>query len=534
MKPSTQRYLIVFVSLALTAFLAGGFSVGWKLIKDYNLKLSDSEFLTKQLTRIREAEGGDSSANKGRVKTVRTSKAVREKLGATRFFSGRLVEIHRSILAAETTGPIIVMPVEVGMSVKEGQTLVADVDTIWTKLAADQARRQIEVSRVQLKFNEREYDRLKNLSDQGPGYVSASDLDSQKLKIEELQANISLQEVVLTEAEKKVARSRILAPYDGVIVRKLSEVGAFVSPGSPLVEIVSSGKIDAELQVSESFIDRLKVGDKVPIWIDSLNQETLGTIFSIVPYGSTAARSFPVRIRLDDQNGRLKVGMSVRGRLQITDAKDSIVVEKDAVLDRPDGALIWVISNERNKQGKEIPNRKIAQPLQVVITARTDTKYAVVPLSLEGKNSLQPGVDCVIEGADRLMVNEHVMVATVDPELMKNLPKASGHSIIAPVEDTPFFDMPQSGENVKNKNGASSNQPGPAVTSTSSTETDKATSSANAKPGEIKPIAPSGQKASNNQSTDTKQDAAIATSQRNVPVSDSTSPQTKDLRGKNE
>ncbi|MDO5566620.1 MAG: hypothetical protein Q4G59_08180, partial [Planctomycetia bacterium] len=199
MKPSTQRYLIVFVSLALTAFLAGGLSVGWKLIKDYNQKLSDSEFLSKQLARIKEAEGDTTSGSKGRVKTVRTSKAVREKLGATRFFSGRLVEIHRSILAAETTGPIVVMPVEVGMSVKEGQTLIADVDTIWTKLASDQAKRQIEVSRVQLKFNQREYERLKNLSDQGPGYVSASDLDSQKLKMEELQANISLQEVVLAE-----------------------------------------------------------------------------------------------------------------------------------------------------------------------------------------------------------------------------------------------------------------------------------------------------------------------------------------------
>ncbi|MDO5567331.1 MAG: efflux RND transporter periplasmic adaptor subunit, partial [Planctomycetia bacterium] len=301
--------------------------------------------------------------------------------------------------------------------------------------------------------------------------------------------------------------SHIVAPYDGVIVRKISEVGAFVSPGSPLVEIVSSGKIDAELQVSESFIDRLKVGDKVPIWIDSLNQETEGTIFSIVPYGSTAARSFPVRIRLDDQNGRLKVGMSVRGRLQITDAKDSIVVEKDAVLDRPDGALIWVVFNEKDKQGNEIPNRKVAQPVQVVITARTDTKYAVVPLSAEGRTVLRPGVDCVIEGADRLMVNEQVTVATVDPELMKNLPKASGHSIIAPVEDTPFFDVPDSQKSADNKDGASSNQTAPSVPAAMDAKLS---------------------------ATQVGSPAAVAASTPEVPVSDSTAPNAKDLRGKNE
>ena len=451
MKTGTQRYLILFLALALTAFLAGGFLVGWKLTQDHRQKLCDNAFLEKQLARIKKEQEGEKKTEVRRKK-IRTEEAKREKLGATRFFSGRLIEIQRSILAAETTGPLVSLPVEVGMKITKGKTLIGEVDTIWSKLAAEQARRQIEVSTVQKKFNQREYDRLKSLSDQGPGYVSASDLDSQLLKIEENQANIALQQVVLTEAEKKLARSQILAPYDGVIVRKISDVGSFVSPGSPLVEIVSTGQIDAELTVSEAFIDRLHIGDKVPIWIDALNQEMEGTIFSIVPYGSTAARAFPVRIRLNDADGQLKVGMSVRGRLQITDAKDSIVLPKDAVLDRPDSALVWVVVNKSDEKGNPVPDAgKVVQPVQVVISARTDIKYAVVPISDAGRKLLQPGAECVIEGADRLIVDEPVVVIKADPALLKNLPTASGHSIIEPIDETPFFDTgKKSSDEVRN------------------------------------------------------------------------------------
>ncbi|MDO5553907.1 MAG: efflux RND transporter periplasmic adaptor subunit [Planctomycetia bacterium] len=432
MKLFNQRTLVLCFSFAVTAFLAGGLLVGWQLHSDYQKKLNDNKFLESRLASMQEEE---SDSGPGKRRSVRVAPAERKKLGSTRYFSGRLVEIQRSILAAEINGPIVAMPVEVGQAVQKDTTVIAEVDTIWSHLAAEQARQRIAVSRVQLGFDQRELDRLQNLSKQGAGYVSESDLDAQRLKLDELRANIVLQEVVLTEAEKRLERSRVVAPFDGVIVNKKSEVGSYVSPGSPLVEIVSTGAIDAELMVGEAFIDRLNVGDVVPIFIESLDLEVEGHIFAIVPLGSTAARSFPVRIRLDDQSGRLKVGMSVRGRLQITDAKDSIVVPKDAVLDRPDGALVWIVTDKKDEQGQPLtPPVPVVQPIQVNITAKTDNEYAILPIASEGRELLQPGVPCVIEGADRLVAAEMVQIVEIDPELLKDLPKASGHTIIEPVE----------------------------------------------------------------------------------------------------
>ena len=440
----THKQFVLLAALAVTSLLLGGVLVGWSVSELFLSRLNDPEYLQKQVQRVQRQTEGEPEATV-RKKLVRVMPATRQKLGSTRFFSGRLVEIQKVVVSSEITGPIVKMPIEVGMKVEQGKTVIAEIDTIWARLATEQAEKKLNVSRVKLSFQKNEYQRLMKLNDLGKGMVSESDLEMQRLAVEELEANIKLEEVVLEEAHKKLDRSTILAPFDGTIVTKISELGSFVSPGTPIAEIVSCGEIDAELLISESYIDRLSVGDTIPVWIDPLNMETEGSIFSIVPYGSTAARSCPVRIRMNDMDGRLKVGMSVRGRIQVTDAKESIVLPKDAVLDRPDGALVWIVTDELNEAG-QASGRRVVQPVQIVIAARTDDQYGVVPLSEEGRDLLKAGVECVIEGAERLAVGEEVEVVGVDPSMLANLPKASGHTIVPPIEENPFF-------KIENKNG---------------------------------------------------------------------------------
>lgn len=440
----THKQFVLLAALAVTSLLLGGVLVGWSVSELFLSRLNDPEYLQKQVQRVQRQTEGEPEATV-RKKLVRVMPATRQKLGSTRFFSGRLVEIQKVVVSSEITGPIVKMPIEVGMKVEQGKTVIAEIDTIWARLATEQAEKKLNVSRVKLSFQKNEYQRLMKLNDLGKGMVSESDLEMQRLAVEELEANIKLEEVVLEEAHKKLDRSTILAPFDGTIVTKISELGSFVSPGTPIAEIVSCGEIDAELLISESYIDRLSVGDTIPVWIDPLNMETEGSIFSIVPYGSTAVRSFPVRIRMNDMDGRLKVGMSVRGRIQVTDAKESIVLPKDAVLDRPDGALVWIVTDELNEAG-QASGRRVVQPVQIVIAARTDDQYGVVPLSEEGRDLLKAGVECVIEGAERLAVGEEVEVVGVDPSMLANLPKASGHTIVPPIEENPFF-------KIENKNG---------------------------------------------------------------------------------
>ena len=124
------------------------------------------------------------------------------------------------------------------------------------------------------------------------------------------------------------------------VVAKHVELGGHVTVGTPIVEIVASGTLDAQLMVPESVVNLLQVGQELSIEIDPLREEVTGKVTSVTPYGPMASRTFPVRIRLDDQGGKLKVGMSVTASIPMGSEHEALVVSRDAVLIRPDGATV--------------------------------------------------------------------------------------------------------------------------------------------------------------------------------------------------
>jgi hypothetical protein len=187
-----------------------------------------------------------------------------------------------------------------------------------------------------------------------------------------------------------------------VVVVKHAELGGHVVPGTPIVDVVSRGRVDALLMVPESVINRIEIGGALPVRIDPLDEEVAGTVVSVTPYGPSASRTFPVHIRVDDQGGKLKVGMSVTVIVPTGPEREALVVPKDAVLVRPDGATLWVAVRDEDR-GSEV-----VYPLPVTLTVRLEDEYAVEPETDQGRKLLGDGATVVIEGAERLVRGQSV------------------------------------------------------------------------------------------------------------------------------
>jgi len=391
MNSSGQRQWVLIGSLGLSALLAGGFVGGlaaWRVSQD---RMEDAEFLEQQLDRLRAAREGPGGKeggpeNEPPASLVRVRVAERKVIQPQRPIVGRLVEVRKVTVASEVTGKIVDMPVEEGTPVVGGETVLARVDDVWSRLAADRCR-------AQLKYEELELERLQELADKRA--ISESELESKQATVDELRAS-------LEEESERVARSTILSPFDGTVVTKHVELGGHVSPGDPIVEVVSRGQIDARLMIPESAINLIAVGQTLPVWIDPLGEEAAGEVVSLTPYGPTASRTFPVRVRLDDQGGRLKAGMSVTASIAIGAKREALVVSKDAVLVRPDGSTVWVALPQAEPETAEV------QPVPVTITARMPEEYAVEPETDAGRELLVAGAQVVVEGAERLLKGQQV------------------------------------------------------------------------------------------------------------------------------
>jgi RND family efflux transporter MFP subunit len=401
MNESRQKWLVLLASVALTTLLAGAFGGAWIAERTSRERLQNADFLRQQLDRVDAESSGQRTGPAPAL--IRVSSAERKTVQPENSIIGRLIEVRKVTVASEVTGKIVEMPIEVGESVVANQTVLARVDDIWPRLAVDRMRAQAESIEAQLQYLQVELQRSEQLSERAA--ITDSELEARRTAVKESQARLAEAQAGLEEEGERILRSTILAPFDGVVVEKLAELGGHLSAGTPIVEIVSSGQVDARLMVPESAINRIELGQSLPILVDPLGEEFEGTVVSVTPYGPSASRTFPVRVRLDDQQGRLKIGMSVTARVAVGAPREALVVSRDAVLVRPDEATVWITQSCGDSE-------ITAEPVPVTITARMRDLYAIEPETDKGREQLTEGTTVVIEGAERLTPGQPVRIVT--------------------------------------------------------------------------------------------------------------------------
>jgi len=404
MHPSRQRQILLMGSLGLTALLLGAVAGTVAVSRTARQQMQDPEFLRQRLKELGQSDAPPKRA--GAAPSVRVALAEEKTIQPQRPIVGRLVEVRRVTAPSEVTGKIVEFPVEEGTPVVGGQTVLAKVDDLWCRLAAARCRAQIASLEAQLKYESAELRRYENLRQTDA--TTESEFESARATVDDLRARLDEAKARLEEETERRERSVIVAPFDGTVVAKHAELGGHVLPGSAIVDVVSRGQIDAQIMVPESVVNFIDVAQVLPIRVDPLGEEAPGKVVSITPYGPSASRTFPVRVRLDDQAGRLKVGMSVTAMVATGAERTALVVSRDAVLIRPDGSTVWVAL--AGKEGKAVE----VQPVPVRISARMADQYAVESETDAGHKLLVSGARVVIEGAERLSPGQEVRIVTLE------------------------------------------------------------------------------------------------------------------------
>lgn len=152
----------------------------------------------------------------------------------------------RSILSAKVMGVIVSLPVTLGQTVRQGQELAI--------ISAQEIAARLEQARAAERQAARDLERETGLLAQ-----NAATSES----VRNLEDRLLMARAALLEAETYLSYTRILAPYDGVIVRKTAHEGDLATPGMPLVEIERQGALRLEVDVPEVLSSRLQPGREV-------------------------------------------------------------------------------------------------------------------------------------------------------------------------------------------------------------------------------------------------------------------------------
>jgi RND family efflux transporter MFP subunit len=244
-----------------------------------------------------------------------THQAVEDVVGTVRAKTRAAVE-------AKVSGRIVEMMATLGRTVKTGDLLV--------RLDAQDLEARLEQARALFAQTERDLERMRRLINEGA--VTRQELDA-------VEARYLVTKAGVTEAETMLGYARVVAPFDGVITRKLADVGDLAAPGRALLEIEAPGELRLEADVSEALIDKVSVGQKLSVRVASLRDSLTGTVAEVAPAADPASRTFLVKLDLPPTPG-LRAGQF--GRVSVPASEGRVLtVPASAVVQR--GQLDYVL-----------------------------------------------------------------------------------------------------------------------------------------------------------------------------------------------
>lgn len=303
-------------------------------------------------------------------KVVDVEKVTTRALTPTVLASGTLTYESQVTLAPEVTGRVKEILVEEGDQVTIDQLLMR-LDPKAPLAAIEQSKAQVRQARLTIERRQVDYDaqvtkvkRFEALKATGmvdvnslDALVSARDLAEVDLRTSREQ--LSQAQAQLAQAEEALAKTEIRSPLNGKVTAIYVKVGQTAVPsfsgiaGSTLVDVADTTSIDAEINVDETDIARVKVGAQARVVPAAFPDKTLdGTVdqVAIAPRQLLGAqnKSYPVRIRLANTTGVIfHPGMSCRAEV-LTGMEGDV-----KVLAVPVGALRYEDNPDKSSQAEK-------------------------------------------------------------------------------------------------------------------------------------------------------------------------------------
>lgn len=275
------------------------------------------------------AAAGAARAATGGPVGVEAAKAQQVPLADEVLAVGTLRANETVVMKPEISGRIVTVGFGDGARVSKGTLLIGLDDSI---LAA-----QVEQARAELGLARTSFERTEDLAKRN--FVSGSALD-------QAAATLKVQAARLELAEAQLARTRIVAPFSGVLGLRNVSVGDFVKDGAELVtlEDVSSMKVD--LRLPERYLGQLRRGQLIQLSVDAFPERSFDARLDALDAQVDAnGRSLLARGRLANPDGALRSGMFAKARIVLREKPNAVVVPEEAIIPAGNETFVYRIEN---------------------------------------------------------------------------------------------------------------------------------------------------------------------------------------------
>lgn len=323
--------------------------------------------------------------------TVQSYTVTRQDMMRKISLSGQTVPLAQVDLSTKYAGNIAAVNVQLGDYVQPGDVLLVQDQTDTqltmqqnqaaltqaaadTKAAESQYSSDLQKAQIDYQTAQMNYNRYVVLKDEGA--VSQKELDTmyqalivaqsalnnlQSQNVGNTPASIATKEAAqakagyqVDSAEKQLDDLTIRAPRAGIITYRNAEVGALAGANTKVLTITDNSGMYIDSPLSETDVAAVQVGTAVTVSIESLANTYTGTITYVSPAMDPTAKTYMVRITLDNPDTSLRGGMYATSSIQVLQRPNTLFVPKDALLEQNGKSQVYVIKPDNTIEIRDV------------------------------------------------------------------------------------------------------------------------------------------------------------------------------------
>ena len=317
--------------------------------------------------------------------------------------SGYIVAQRKASVASKVTGRLVALMVEEGSKIKEGDVIARmeniDVSAVRDQVAANLniTHATLEQTRADMDNARKEYERYKQLVTKD--YVSRSDYEAVETRyrraaqgVKAAEAVVHAGEAALKNAEASLDYTLIRAPFDAVVLTKNADIGDIVTPigaaanaKAAVVSIADMNSLQVEVDVSETSITTIRVGQPCDIQLDALPDTRFrGEVYAIVPTVDRSKATVLVKVRFLDKDRRMLPDMSAKvsflpRKLAPAEMKPRLAASRSALIDRNGRTFAYLLEGNRVRETPVRVGATFGDMVEILSGLKAGDRVVVTP-----------------------------------------------------------------------------------------------------------------------------------------------------------
>lgn len=269
--------------------------------------------------------------------TVEVAEAESREMAPTMQVAGTVLSRSDASLSAEVEGRLVEVA-DVGTRVAEGDVVARIEDTV-LQLRVSELEAEIDSTQARLAFLNAELARVQRLAE--TNLAAASQIDQTRSERDMAQSDLAVTRSRLAQLQDQIDRTRVRAPFPGVVVERVARAGERVGVGARILRLVDSNSLEVVARAPLRYYRYVEAGDELAV--DADGEVFPAPLRTVVSVGNEDLHVFELRLDIERS---LPVGQTVRVTIPTAESREVLAVPRDALVLRGSGTAVFIIDDE--------------------------------------------------------------------------------------------------------------------------------------------------------------------------------------------